>query len=274
MTPEEREELKNILDTSDDRERLESAAVALAASEDAAAVAELGNFLANAQSLAHLDDLASSSFRMSHLAQVFLALERHPTPAAADVCLRLLSEPAFLAEDDRKIYLLPALAAVRPMSDAAAQAFRDTNFQGYYNLNVRLLVKNGSPNALALFEEMIRDTDVPAERRVDAVHASILPRRTELPVLQTAERLLSGVGSDVIIGVIESIFDNRSREWFGPARNPPAPPPWDESSDDVLEFVVTIADKAEKQLGLPTLLLETINNTVTYIREILAARRI
>jgi hypothetical protein len=274
MTAEERQRLTTILKVSHDRDELETAAAALAASEDPTAHADLGEFLASAEALARLDDLTSSSFKMSHLTRVFLVLEQHPTPSSAELCLRLIREPAFLAEDDRKIYLLPALAAVRPMSAAAAEVFRETNLQGYYNLNVRLLVQNGSPNALAVFEEMIRDYDVPAERRVDAVHAAVLPRRTELPVLQTAERLLFGVDNDVVIGVIETIFDNRSREWFGPARNPPAPPPWDKSSDDVLEFVLTIADKAEKQLGLPKLLLDAINNTVTDIREILASRRI
>src|SRR2546430_16632737 len=68
-----------------------------------------------------------------------------PLPAVLPIfCLALAADPAFLADDDRRIYLLPALAAVRPMSQAAIAAFRQANAEGYYNLNVLLLAKNGS----------------------------------------------------------------------------------------------------------------------------------
>ena len=159
------------------------------------------------------------------------------------------------------------------MSETVVEVFRQTSAEGYYNLNVRLLVKNGSPNALALFEDMIRDAGVPEERRTDGLHAAVLPHRAELLVLQTIDRLLSGQLEDkVAMGAIETVFDYRTREWFGPAKNPPTPPPWQSASDDALRFVLALADKV-RALGLPAPLLEAVNNTAAEIREILAARR-
>ncbi|MGZ4788533.1 MAG: hypothetical protein ACXWCY_03315 [Burkholderiales bacterium] len=277
MAIEERQRLTEsvaVLETSRDRAALQEAATALATTKDPGFLAALENFLSTNDGLARLDNIASPSEKTWHLARVFRALEQHSSGATANLCLRLINEPDFLADDDRKIYLLPALAAVRPMSDAAAEVFRQTNEQGYYNLNVRLLVSNGSPNALALFEEMIRDAAVPAERRVDGLHAAVLPHRTELPVLQSADRLLSGeIEGAVAIGLIETIFDFRSREWFGPSRNPPTPPPWEGASDEALQFVLALAIKVKERASLPPALQQAVNGTVMLVRGVLATRR-
>jgi len=276
MTGEERQQLPEriaILQTSRDRGALEEAAVALAASYDSAALGALGEFLRKSEGLARLDSLSDPSWKTSHLARVLRALEEHPSPGTAELCLELVNDPVFLADDDRKIYLLPALAAVRPMSQEAVAVFRRTNGEGYYNLNVRLLVKNGSPRALALFEEMIRDDGVPVARRVDALHAAVLPYRTQLPVLQTLDRILAAdLPAAVRVGAVETVFDHRSREWFGPAKNPPEPPPWDTASQETLRFVLVMGEKATARGQLPPPLLTALSETMAQIRQIMAAR--
>ena len=262
------------LEDSRDRATLEQAAVALASSGDPDAVAKLGEFLRRAEFLARLDDLHSPADKTRSLQKVLLALADHPSVATERLCLMLAGDPVFLADDDRKIYLLPALAAVRPMSQEAVEVFRRTNGEGYYNLNVRLLVKNGSLRALALFEEMIRNDEVPAARRVDALHAAVLPYRTELATLQAVDRLLAGNLNDAVrVGAVETIFEHRSREWFGPKKNPPEPQPWESASSDALQFVLALAEKVRARGALPPPLLESVHQTVTLIREILAARK-
>ncbi len=276
MTSEERQQLTErltILETSRDRGALEAAAVALATSNDSASLGALGEFLRKSEGLARLDDLSNPSWKTSHLARVLRELEQHPSPATAELCLELANDPVFLADDDRKIYLLPALAAVRPMSQEAVAVFRRTNSEGYYNLNVRLLIKNGSPRALALFEEMIRDDGVPVVRRVDALHAAVLPYRTELPVLQTLDRILAAdLPAAVRVGAVETVFDHRSREWFGPAKNPPEPPPWESASRETLRFVLAMGEKVTARGQLPPPLLAALSETLARIRQILAAR--
>lgn len=276
MTSEQEQELRDAvrtLEISQDRDALEAAATRLAASEHPDFIGALREFLRTREFLERLDDLGEPSWKTLHLSRIFGTLEQHPTPATEELCLVLVNEPDFLADDDRKIFLLPALAAVRPMSNSAVETFRRTNAEGYYNLNARLLVRNGSPRALALFEEMIRDETVPEERRVDNLHAAVLPYRTEIAVLQTMDRLVSGDLPDrVRIGAVETIYDERSREWFGPARNPPAPPPWETASDEALTFVLRLASQASFR-ELPPPLAAAVDRTVRLIQDILASRR-
>jgi hypothetical protein len=70
MTNEERLRLIDIVETSRDHGAMESAAVDLAASEDPAAVARLGELLSKADTLARLDDLGNPIGKMSRLARV------------------------------------------------------------------------------------------------------------------------------------------------------------------------------------------------------------
>jgi hypothetical protein len=274
MTQEERRQLVDTLETSRDRDALEKAAVSLAASEDPASLDKLGELLSRADTLARLDDLDDASNNVRHLAEVLQTLQEHPSPSSADVCLRQMREPAFLAVDDRKIYLLPALAAVRPMSEAAANVIRQTNAEAYYNLNVLLLVYNGSPRALALFEEMIRDDDVPEDQRVDGLHAGVLPYRTELAVLQSMDRLVEAdLPDEVRHGVIETVFERETGQWFGPQRFPPTPSPWESGTSEALEFALLLAGKVMARGGLPEPLRAAVTDTTAEIREILVARK-
>jgi hypothetical protein len=155
------------------------------------------------------------------------------------------------------------------MSEAAANVFRDTNGGGYYNLNVVLLVYNGSPNALSLFEEMIRDNEIPEDQRVDALHAAVLPYRTELAVLQSMDRLFDAdIPDDVRRGVIETVFASETGQWFGPQRFPPTPPEWETATTEALEFALLLAGKITARGGLSQPPAETVSE----IRKILAAR--
>src|SRR5262245_28620223 len=142
MTLQERQRVRSVLEASRDGDALEAAAVSLARAEDAAATADLGWFLGRREGLARLDDLGSPSFKTIRLSHVLEKLAQHPSPSTAEICLQLLRSPEFLEDEDRKIFLLPALAAVRPMNEETAEVIRETNAQGYYNLNVRLLPQN------------------------------------------------------------------------------------------------------------------------------------
>src|SRR5207302_4785443 len=112
---------------SKDRDALERAARALASSGDPQALRNLGKWLGRPEFLARLDDLNDPATKTHHLDRVLSALENHPGPATESLCLQLLHTPAFLAEPDRKIGLLTALAAVRPLSEATVETFRQAN---------------------------------------------------------------------------------------------------------------------------------------------------
>jgi hypothetical protein len=208
-----------------------------------------------------------------NLTQVFDALERNSTRHTAELCVDLAAEPDFIAEPVRLNSLLPALAAVQPMSDGAAEIFRRTSDEGFFHLNAPLLVQNGSPLALAVFEEIMESSSQDAANRVDAIHRSILPYRTHIAILRMCSRLLQkDLEPQVEAGLIETLFDYQERKWFGNARRPPRPPSWGSASTEELRVVVELGSRLQERTNLPIALREAIRSTVVVINDILAGR--
>jgi hypothetical protein len=270
--PEIRREIET-LDISPDREAIADAAVALAGSADPEALVAMRERLARNDFLARLDDLANPQDSVFNLSSVFAALRQHPDPLTGELCVALANEPEFVAEPARLNYLLPALAAVRPMSEAAANLFRRTNHEGFYGVNAPLLAENGTPHALTVFQEMIETPLKDAANKVYVLHHSLVPRRTDLPLLETCAQLIgSGLERAVEMGVIESIFDYQERPWYGNIRRPPRPPSWESAPSETLRFALDAGKRIETRTDLRAGLNLAIANTVSVISRILAAR--
>ncbi len=256
----------NVLGTSVDREELERAAGALAASPDPQDLARLEALLRDSDFLARLDDLGSPQQKTRHLRAVMARLGENPSPEVAALCLALFRDPVFTADDDRKEFLLQALAVVNPMSEATAVRFRETNAEGWFAFNAPLLAKNGSSRALALFEEMMLDPSVPLERRVDCLHSSLVPRRTQPSVLAAAGRLLADTQEPGLAnGVIESLFRYEPKQWFGTSP-PPPPPPWDSAPPAVRDALVALGDAALARPDLDADLARAVRAELQRIR--------
>ncbi|PYS34083.1 MAG: hypothetical protein DMG14_30295 [Acidobacteria bacterium] len=264
----------DILRSSDDPESLERAAVALASSGDPTAIAELGQFLRSSQFLYKLDDLTDPDVKTLHLREVMAALESHPNATVGELCVELSRDSNFMSDEDRMDFLLEALSSVRPMTDEGVDLFRQTNEDGYFAFNAPLLVKNGSPRALELFESMMADHTVPENRRIDSLHRSLLPYRTTLPVLHSVERLVvADLEHAVAIGLVETIFDYQSKPWFGPAIGAPRPPAWENASDEALHLILRLAAMAKERLDLPQPVAAAMEETVKTIENILESRK-
>ena len=226
------------LRTSKDSKQLLDAAITVVNSRDSAAIAQLADLLATREFIERLDDLTTPSRKTFHMSRLFGAMEKAPSRATEDLCLKLASARAFVADPVRLNYLLPALGAVIPMSDASAALFRRTNAEGYVIVNAPVLAANGSPAALRVFEEMMRDPRFDVDERIDAAHHSIVPNRTRLPLLRSIDRLLGQkIDPEVHAALLESVFDYQPRAWFGVARNPPSPPAWESASPETRKFV-------------------------------------
>jgi hypothetical protein len=261
------------IESSEDRAQVLLSALALARSDDPAALDALGDLLSRADVLARLDDLDQPQAKMSNLGRVMALLAEKPSPETAALCLRLAQAEALIADDDRQRFLLEGLAAFRPVSEDAAGYFRWTNPQGYFSINARLLAENGSPVALAVFEEMIRDTSVPAERRIDALHSSVMTHRTTPAVLQMVDRLLAAaLEPSVRIGVIESVFDWQGKAWFGP--HALLPPPFRCASGEVLKSLLTLGEKILKAGGFEARLEDVIKEDLRIILALLSRRSV
>jgi hypothetical protein len=227
----------------------------------------------NVEVIRRLDNLSDPQTKRRNLARVMTALQSHPSPRTAQLCVVLNGDDVFLEDTDRLDFLLETLAAVTPMGQEAVAIFRQTNAEGYFAFNAPLLAANASPLALELFESMIQHKAVNSNRRVDCLHRAVVPNRTSVPILQSAERLLSAsLEPAVRLGLVESLFDFREKEWFGPAIGSPQPPDWDRASDEALRLLVRLAAKSKTAGGLPPALGETIDRTAASIQAVLARR--
>lgn len=261
------------LNASKARADVEAAAVRVAASGDAAALGRLGKLLAEPSFLARLDDLNHPQANIAGLSQVLKAMEKNPSEVTGRICESLARDPDFLSDPDRKMFLLPALAAVRPLSRTGGAVFRTANAEGYFNSTGPLLVANGSPRALALFEEMVADSSKRPVDRVDLLHKSVLAHRTRGPVLAACLRLLvRGLEPEVEAGLVETLFDYQEKRWFGVARYAPVPPPWNTAETAVLQSYLDAAKGLRRPGRLPDNLQDVIEGTTLEIRNILATR--
>ena len=275
-TPLDSEEIDQhvaVLETSHEPEPLVASADALAVSANPAALPVLGRFLVSKEFLARLDVLDDPQRKLTNLRHVLGVLEANPTEATGRLCEALAAHPGFLADPDRVLFLLPALAAVRPVTAGAEAVFRATNADGFFNGNGPLLVANGSPRALALFEDMIADASVAADDRVDIIHRAVLPHRLQAPVLAACMRLLGrGLEPEVQAGLVDTLFDYQEREWFGVARFAPTPPPWSAAETGVLQSYLQLAHELEQSGRLSPENAAAVGRTLQEIREILATR--
>ncbi len=273
LTPIEIARHAAVLATSLDREEVASSALSLASSAQPEALAPLGRFLQDEAALARLDALDQPQQKLTNLRHVLGALEAHPSASTGRLCETLAASPGFLAEPDRKMFLLPALAAVRPMSEETAAIFRSANAEGYWNGDGRLLARNGSPRALALFAEMVADAAAPVEERVDMLHWAVPANRLHAGFSDMARGLLDkGLPPEVETALVETMFDYQGDKWFGVARNPPVPPPWATAETPLLQQYLKLGEHIERTRKPPEPLAKAVERTLHQIRAVLKAR--
>ena len=273
LAPEQIARHAAVLAESRDREALAASARALAASGQPEALEVLGRFLQEEVFLARLDPLEEPQQKLTNLRHVLAALQAHPNRSTGRLCETLAGSPGFMAEPDRKIFLLPALAEVRPMSEAAEAIFRRANAEGYWSSNGPLLMSNGSPRALSIFAEMVADAGVPEADRVDMIHWAVPAHRLHPGVAEMARGVLDrGLPPEVERALVETLFDYQGDEWFGVARNPPVPPPWAAGATGVRQHYLKLGEHLVKTRKPPPPLAKAIEATLHEIRAILATR--
>jgi hypothetical protein len=273
LAPEEIRRDTKILDQSADQGEVAAAAVALAGAEDDEAIQPLYALLSNNEGLARLDNVSDPSLETQNLVQVFRALAEHPTPATGQLCESLFAAEDFRAVPARINMLLAALCAVVPTSVEGADVFRASIEQGFAEVIGPPLLRNASPLALEVFEELIRGASIDARVRVDILHRALLPMRYSLPVLQMCDRLLEAeLEPDVRAGLIETLFDYQSRRWFGPAMYPPQPLAWEFASPESLAFLMALAERLLAE-SLDSQLKAPIQATLQELQSLLAPLR-
>ena len=256
-----------------DPARLEMVAVAIASSGDAAALGDLAIRLGEKSFLSRLDPARDSVTDVLRLGEVFKALAVHPSPATAALCIEVAKDPEFRAVPVRLNLLLSALAAVRPVSAAAATLFSATGRAGFLQVNVPLLAVNASPRALAVLAELLADESLEAGHRVSAAQWGIMPSRLTPGVAEMCRGLLqpSKLAPQVALGILESLFDYRPVQWFGKRSGQPSPPPWNQASAATASTLVALGTSQLRRTDLPVELRAAIAEALGQLRRTIAA---
>jgi hypothetical protein len=244
-----------VLRSSGVRQKVAEAAVRVAGSGDAAALRKLGDLLTTRAFLGRLDDTREPQAAYSNLNQVFLALAANPSATTEALCLRVIAAAPFADDPDRPSFVLPALAAVRPMSAATAAVFETMNGRGLWGFNALFLATNGSERAVALLESIFANRAYRGDERVSVARESIVPNRTQPGIIAMVGRLVEGqVESDVALALAETIFDPEPDRWYGKRRNPPQAPSWKTASPE--------AQRASTELGRRLLTRKDLSATL------------
>ena len=252
------------LDRERDPASLEAAAIAIARSGDAKAIGELGRHLGRDAFLQRLDPARGAESGTARLGRVFGAFAEHPSPASEALCIGLAGNDDFMSVPARLNFLLNALAAVRPMSAAAARVFGETSRSGYLEVNGPLLARNASPRALEALQELFADEALDQEQRVSMAHWSLLPRRTDVAIVAMCSRLVvsGSVSLAVRVAIIESLFDYQPRPWFGLAAHQPKPPDWKSAPTKAKELLRSLGKTLLARTDLSPGLRAAIRSTL------------
>jgi hypothetical protein len=173
------------------------------------------------------EDYANAGRFRLRVAQVTLALARNPSPTAAMAFLALTTSETFLAHDERIFSLIRTSAPIRPAPPPLAD-FWDRHCQAgdcFSPTTIGVLLDNGSPAAIALFERKLGDPSHDDDSKAGWLRSDVLEHRNDLLLLEACERLLAGpLSPPTQVALVEVLFDYRPAEWFPPSASHSAPP--------------------------------------------------
>lgn len=213
-----------VLSTSSDANDLTRAAQQLAISKDAASLDALRQQLERVAFLDKIDDRAkppASRFAMN-LWKVLRSLRENKAPEAAGVIAALTRAQPFQKNLNREDLLLEATQDLRPPGPDVVAYWTERSSAKNLHAPVlpRLLLANGSPEALKLFASMMGDQGFPDSRRINWIHAELPRYRNQQAYLEMATGMVNNktLEASVRLGVVEAIFDWQA-EW-GPMHPP------------------------------------------------------
>ncbi|MGK3963817.1 hypothetical protein WMF38_06520 [Sorangium sp. So ce118] len=263
-----------VLSTSTDPKELVKAAIAAARSPEPAHHDLLKKHLESGEFLGRLDseeDYRQAAGRRLRVSRVLEALAVNPLPSARSAFVALAANPVVLAEDERTIALLQASAAVRPAPPELA-AFWDKHAQpddGFTPTTVTVLIENGSPLALALFEKKMADPRHEEGDKIAWMRSRILPHRNDAPLLEACERLLQGgLPKHLRPALVEVLFDYRPGEWYRPA-SIHSPPDRRKAAPEALGVLRRIGERSLKSIPLSETQRKAVEATLEEIKKLL-----
>jgi len=263
----------DVLQTSDNPQALASAACALAKSERPEDHQRLLNLLRSPSFLGRLDseqDYAKPSDKL-RLWRVLKFLADNRAPSAHQVLAQLAAHPAFTENWSRADLLIMAAPSVRPLPPALVK-FLDDHCQpgdGFMNLTIESLAANGSPPAVQLLEKKLTAPGFEDDDKIAWMHGAIHAHRNDAPLLEVCERILAGerLPANLRPVLVESLFDHRQEEWYGPDNLYPLPP-LERASPEARRRLRTIGQHALAKVPLDARQKKAVEDTLKRLDEL------
>lgn len=164
----------------------------------------------------------------------------------------LASSPLYQDSGSRKSLLI-STSGKMSSAPLGIQVFWKNNIHpdsADLDASISALVSNGSTEAIAIFENTLRENEYEEDYVVAWLQESVLTHRQDFALLEASERLFGAESwaSDLKVVLIEVLFEYRPEFWYGIMENePPRPPQRDDMSDDVREILLRIANLAEEK---------------------------
>lgn len=253
------------LKTSQDPGKLVHAAQVLAAAGDAESHAVLQKSMESASFLDLIDPpgkVATSRLNLK-VWKPLRTLSENKAPTARGVIESLTESPLYLKNIDRTDLLLEASITLRPPGKKVEKFWQPYTVTKDLHAPVvqRVLLDNGSEEALKLFGKMMADNGFPETSRAKWLRSRLPRYRNEKPYLVMADRLIAdkAVTEGVRVAAVDAVFD-WDDEW-GPLHGPDVqrPPARALAKKDARDLVRTIARTARAAMKVPKPLDLTID---------------
>jgi hypothetical protein len=245
------------------------AAYTLARSTTAASVKTLGRTLLGDSFVASI--LKAPDGRRCSMPAILRALAENPLGRASFVTLIQSKTWAEVTTkydgSERADQLLRASGAIRPPPpEVVAYWKRHANpDDGWVNVTVMALADNGSDQASAMFESLLRNAKHDVETRASWLHGNFIAHRHEVRMLGIALRLLTSrpkLPAPLTTALGEVVFDYR-QDWYGTCPGPVAPA-LDKYTPEARKLVRLIAVKVRAN-GPDKQLAEAITKTISVL---------
>lgn len=148
-------------------------------------------------------------------------LANNEAPESHALIASLTQNPTFTRDAQRVEALIKACASVRPAPPEVI-AFWDKfckELDGFTPVTIRAILDNASDPALELFERKMVGDEHGDIYKLGWIYNAIVPRRNDLAILQSCQRLLTGnLAAELKPALVDGLFDYRPREWYHPER--------------------------------------------------------
>ncbi|MEO0974899.1 MAG: hypothetical protein AAFX85_17565, partial [Pseudomonadota bacterium] len=111
---------------------------------------------------------------------------------------------------------------------------------------IDVIVRNGSPSAIAVLEEVLPDERQREDYIVAWLRDPLLRHRHDVALLEACQRLLTGneLSKARKRAMVEALFNYEPERWYHPESPPPLPPARDTLSDGARQLLLDIAQQA------------------------------